>query len=160
MPYPELTKYCVTFTRAAVLISICAACQRATDPAVGTWKLNTEKSKLSGIDEQTIVIARRDGNFQIMEKGRRNNGAPFSVKYTVPADGGTVKYLEGGTSRVSVQMKRLSAGQADFVVTMDGQQVRTSHDVFSPDGKTLTVKVTGTPVHSPPVEEVAVYERQ
>jgi hypothetical protein len=160
MPFPELTKCRTTIARAAVLISLCAACHRASDPAVGTWKLNTEKSELSGIDQQTIVIAKRDGNFQITEKGTRNNGTPFSVKYSVPADGGIVKYLEGGTSQVSVQMRRLSADKADFVVMVDGKQVRTSHDVFSPDGKTLTVKVSGTRVHGPPLEEVAVYERQ
>lgn len=71
-----------------------------------------------------------------------------------------VHYLERGASRVSVQMKRLSSDRLDFVVIMDGQEIRISHGVISLDGKTLTVKVNGPKADRLAQEELAVYEKR
>jgi hypothetical protein len=61
------------------------------DPFVGTWKVNTEKSKAStgqpGAKEEVVKIEEQGGNLLVTIKGTSAAGKAYSDQYTVPRKG-------------------------------------------------------------------------
>src|SRR3954454_14291168 len=76
----------------------------AADPFVGTWKVNTAKSKFktgAGPKEQTLVISESGGNVDIAVKGTSADGKPIATHYTIPSGGGQGKVIESVYDGVS-----------------------------------------------------------
>ena len=70
----------------------------AADPFEGTWKLNSTKSTFkqgAPPKEETIVISRQGDDYLVAITGTDPSGAPISVKYSAPKDGGAAKIIEG-----------------------------------------------------------------
>ncbi|HVV44970.1 MAG TPA: hypothetical protein VHC72_07180 [Bryobacteraceae bacterium] len=136
----------------------------AADPVVGTWKLNLAKSKISGapgVKEWTLVITEQQGQFEVVSRSTGSDGSRMSARYTVPVEGGPVKYSEGGPPPgVSQEMKRVGEGKADFIVMRDGKEVQVEHAVLSPDGQTLTLTTKGATAEGQPYEAVEDLEKQ
>ena len=66
----------------------------ASDPFVGTWKLDSAKTKYTtGTPprELTAVIEEQGANLVVTATGTSADGSPLSVKYTVPVAGGAGK---------------------------------------------------------------------
>ena len=127
----------------ALLMLICSIGSLwAADPFVGTWKLNVPKSKFAKgreVKELTLTTVEQGDNVMVTVIGTSGEGKPVSVKYTVPAKGGSLNYTEGAPpAGTTVVAKRVDANTVDFTVTMNGKQVAIDHCVLSADGKTLT----------------------
>jgi hypothetical protein len=133
----------------------------AAEPFAGTWKLDTAKSKYTtGTPSKnvTIVIEEQGSNLQVTATGTNSDGSPLSVKYTIPASGGSGSVQEGDFNGVT--SKRVSANVRDNSYTKDGKELRTRHFVISKDGKTMTSKVKGTNLNGNPVDGTDVYDKQ
>jgi hypothetical protein len=147
-----------------LLGTACAALTWAAELAVGTWKLNPAKSKLLGsraVKELTVVITEQNGEFEVTDKGARNDGTAISRRYTMPVNGGPVRFLEGDLpTGGSMEMKRISKDKADFVTSVNGKEVQVQHDVVSADGKTLTVTTAVITTQGQPFEVVEVLDKQ
>jgi len=133
----------------------------ATDPFVGTWTLNTAKTKYttgSPPKNATLVIEEQGANLQTTVTGTSSDGAPVSVKFTVPISGGTGSIQAGDADGIT--SKRISANVRENTYTKDGKETRTRHIVISKDGKTMTSKVKGTNPNGNPVDGTDVYDKQ
>ena len=133
----------------------------AADPTVGTWKLNSAKSKYRvgmAPKEQTLTIGEAGNDLDVMVTGTSAEGTPISTHYTVPAAGGPGKIIE--SSYEAVSGKRMSANEREVTYTKAGKIALTVHSRVSGDGKTLTVTVKGTDTQGKPVDAVAVYDKQ
>jgi hypothetical protein len=133
----------------------------AADPFVGTWTLNTAKTKYttgSPPKNATIVIEEQGTNLQTTVTGTSSDGSPVSVKFTVPISGGTGSIQAGDADGIT--SKRISANVRENTYTKDGKEIRTRHIVISKDGKTMTSKVKGMNPSGKPVDGVDVYDKQ
>jgi hypothetical protein len=133
----------------------------AEDPFVGTWKLDTAKTKYAtGTPSKnvTLVIEEQGTNLQVTATGTNNDGSPISVKFTVPVNGGTGSVQEGDFN--SVMSKRISADVRENSYMKDGKELRSRHMTISKDGKTMTSRVKGTNTSGTPIVGVDVYDKQ
>ncbi|MBV9303099.1 MAG: hypothetical protein JOY53_13395, partial [Acidobacteriaceae bacterium] len=76
----------------------------AQSPFVGTWKLDTAKTKYTAGDpakDVTLVVEEQGDNLQVTATGTNADGSPLSVKYTVPVKGGAGQVQEGPYDAIS-----------------------------------------------------------
>lgn len=147
--------------RALTLVA-CAGLLAAADPAVGTWKLNVGKSKYSPgpapksatvTYEETGKAIRRTGE-SIDAQGQRN-----SFEYTAQYDGKEYP-VTGSENFDSIMIKRVNDRTSEATLKKGGKVVSTARRVISPDGKTLTITISGTNAKGERTRNVAVYDRQ
>ena len=136
----------------------------AADSFSGTWKLNPAKSKFEpgpAPKEATVTITEGNGLNDITAKGIDENGKPFSMHVTHPADGGPVKFVEGGPTDGSTEsVKQVDANTRNVTRMQAGKVVVTEHITVSADGKTMQIVAKGTSPDGKPFSDVEVYEKQ
>jgi hypothetical protein len=136
----------------------------AADAFTGTWKLNVAKSKLAPgteVKEITVVVAEQGDNLSVTVNGTAGDGKPIAVKYTLPAKGGAVNYIEGAPpTGATATTKRVNASTIDSTSSLNGKEVGSTHTVVSADGKTLTRVVKGVDAQGKAFQNTEVYERQ
>src|SRR5260370_28210742 len=69
----------------------------AADPFVGTWKLNSAKTKYkTGMPpkEQTVTFSEEGSDLHVMVKGASPDGQAISIHFTVPTAGRTGRIIE------------------------------------------------------------------
>ena len=122
-----------------------AVCSAATDPFVGKWKLNPDKSKIA--DQMTIQAA-----------GKNTYTLAFSGSgetETVPADGTDHPGIYGSTVSVTVE----KPGTWKIVRKQKGATVLTAIWKLSRDGKTLTDAFTSNRPDGSTSTLILVYRR-
>jgi hypothetical protein len=141
----------------------------AADPLVGTWKLNTAKSRFSPailgnqapFREAIMTIREVDGQIEILYKGTRTDGSSVLQQSTVPREGGVLKYQRGGPGdRVIVIFTRFDAHNGCFTRLQNSKQVYVNVTFISRDGKTQQDNYKGTDARGKPFEQIVIYERQ
>jgi|ERR1700719_3510328 len=137
-----------------------------SNPFVGTWKLNSAKSKYTtGVAPKEItatiqIVADQD---QVTENGTAPDGSHISLKYTFPDKGGPGKVLAGGNLAKNpfdgVSGKRMDdAFEVSFM--KGGKEMLHNQFVVSKDRKTLRETVRGFVPLGNPVSGVLVWEKQ
>jgi hypothetical protein len=132
----------------------------AANPFVGTWKLNPAKAKYNagaGPQQLTVTISVSGSDLDVIERGTGASGAPVSNHYTVPANGGTGKLIEGPYDAVS--SRRLNASAQEISFSKGGKVMFTVRSNVSKDGKTLTNAVNGTNIAGQVVDGVNTFEK-
>lgn len=138
-----------------------AATLFAQSAFVGTWKLNTAKTKYSAGEppkDVTLVIEEQGDNLQVTATGTNADGSPISVKYTVPAKGGEGQVQQGPFDAISSTV--VSANVRENRYSKDGKQVTSRRVVVSRDGKTMRSSVKGVNAQGKPVVGTDVYDKQ
>src|SRR5260370_7607212 len=146
-----------------------AGLSMAADPFVGTWKLNSAKTKYkTGMPpkEQTVTFSEEGSDLHVMVKGIASDGQAISPHFAVPTAGGTGKIIESPYEAVSATSA--NANERDTSFSKGGKVVYTAKAKRSSDGNTMTVSFKGTnpsgqilyvttpyhtqphPTHSPP----------
>jgi hypothetical protein len=149
------------YAKLVFILLVPAIALMAADPFVGTWKLNPAKSKFKAgapYQEATITIAESGSDDDVALKGTAANGAPLSLHYTQPANGGIGKIVEGPFDAVSGKL--LNARERETRYSKGGKVSYTVHAKVSKDGKTLTIASKGTNAAGQAVDGVTVYEKQ
>ena len=133
----------------------------ASDPFVGTWKLDPAKTKYTtgtAPKELTAVIELQGSDLQVTATGTNGDGSPISVKYIIPVAGGAGTVQAGDfdaiTTKVISNTVRLNT------YTKNGKELRTRRMVLSPDGKTMKTTVQGTSAANQQVQGVDVFYKQ
>jgi hypothetical protein len=133
----------------------------AADPFIGTWKLNSEKSKYkTGMPpkEQTVTFSEQGSELHVMVKGTSADGQPISTHFIVPIGSGTGKIIESPYDAVS--SKSATPNERETSFSKGGAVVYTAHAKRSADGKTLTVAVKGTNPSGQTVDGTNYYDKQ
>jgi len=133
----------------------------AADPFVGTWKLNSAKTKYqTGMPpkEQTVTFSEEGSTLHVMVKGTSVDGKTISSHFTVPAEGGAGKIIESPYEAVTG--KNISANERETAFSKGGKVVYTATAKRSAGGKALTVTVKGLNALGQNVDGAAVYDKQ
>jgi hypothetical protein len=132
------------------------------DPAVGTWKLNTAKSKYQPgpmPKSNTITITAAGNGIHVVAKGEDAAGKPTGIEYTATFDGKDAP-VKGAPAYDSVTLKRVDANTTEQVRKKEGKSVQTMTRKVSADGKTMTVTTRGKDENGHTINTVAVYDKQ
>lgn len=139
---------------------------QATDPFVGTWKLNLAKSKPApappgmAVKEETMIIHAISERYEVTRKGTHENGSTFSIRESFPQAGGPITFSEGGPpAGTSQTAQKLNDSTSDFIMTRERKVVSTIHATVSANLKTLRIETRSVDAQGKPVHSVAVLDR-
>jgi hypothetical protein len=146
---------------AVAIFAVGTGAALAADPAIGTWKLNLEKSKFSpgpGPQSQTRTYTESADGTQLTVKTTAN-GKESTYTLTFKADGKPYPGV-GNPDFDMVAVTQMGASTVHSVQTKAGVKVGTGVRTISKDGKTLTFKQKGTHADGGKYDNVSVYDRQ
>ena len=143
----------------ALLIPAALVSQTASkNMAVGTWKLNTAKSKFDpgpAPTSATVTIG-EDNKIQYSEETADAKSTSWSV---LPTADGTPAPITGMGENSTLVEKRIDARHTEHTWKA-GAGTLMGKSVISKDGKTMTYTLTGTGGDGKPVHNVEIFEKQ
>lgn len=152
---------CVRFVRVLVVMLGLAGAGYATDPILGTWKLNLAKSKFSpgpAPKSQTRVYSAYPEGVQVTIKTIRADGETTVLEYPANSDG--KDYPVTGSAQIdAIAMTRISDYISEASLKHAGKVIGTATRTISEDGKTMTITFK-RPDSLGRVDNVAVYDKQ
>jgi hypothetical protein len=157
----RLLNFVTICTLAAV---VCAPALAQSNPAVGTWKLNIEKSKYNpgpAPKSLTRTLEAQGDNVKYSFEEVSADGTGVAYSFTVAYDGKEAPItgsMPGGADAISI--KRIDANTFEATLTKAGKVIRTAKSEISRDGKVTTVTAQGTNGDGQATTSSAVYDRQ
>jgi hypothetical protein len=133
-----------------------------TDPFPGTWQLNLAKSKYSPgppPKSSTVTVQAVGQNHTLTGVSIDAEGKQTSAENTRIYDGMSHP-VTGNADWDADAFSRVDDHTIIISYTKAGKLVRTSTNVVSQDGKTVTATAIGTDANGRPVINVAVYDKQ
>jgi hypothetical protein len=146
----------------AGLLSSNPVSAQTADNFIGTWKLNTAKSKYTGAAGPkaiTVVFAKATGGIKVTATGVAADGTPINTSYTATYDGKDSP-VTGAADYDAVTLKMLDANTRHTVRKKAGKEVQVVHSVLAKDGKSFTSTTTGVNAKGEKVESTAIFEKQ
>jgi len=143
---------------------VCAPAFAQSNPAVGTWKLNVEKSKYNpgpAPKSLTRTLEAQGDNVKYSFEGVSAEGTAVAYSFTVAYDGKESPItgsMPGGADTISI--KRIDASNFETTLKKAGKVIGTAKSEVSSDGKMTTVMAEGTNGDGQAVTSSAVYEKQ
>jgi hypothetical protein len=133
----------------------------AQDAHMGTWKLNEAKSKLSpGSPKNTTVVYEAVGdNVKVTVDGIGSDGRPTHNEWTGKFDGKDYP-VTGDPNSDMRSYTKIDDRTLGLNVKKGGKVTISGRIVFSADGKTRTVTVSGTDSTGKKFESNSIYEKQ
>lgn len=147
----------LTFGLCFVAATMCYA----SDPQMGTWKLNEAKSKIApGMPKNhTVVYEAAGDNVKVTVDGTDADGKPIHNEWTGKFDGKDYPVTGDPTSDMR-SYKKVDDHTLKLTVKKDGKVTVTGRVVVSADGKSRTVTTNVTDAEGKKVKSVAVYDKQ
>lgn len=138
-----------------------AAPDAKSDPNVGTWKLNAEKSKIpAGATSNTDVTYTAEGDqFKCVTEGKDGKGNAVHTEWTGKFDGKDYA-VTGDPNSDMRSLKKTGPGRYALVNKKGGKTTLTGTVAFSKDNKTRTLTIHGTDDKGKKWTAVSVYDRQ
>jgi hypothetical protein len=133
----------------------------ASNPNLGTWKLNESKSKIApGAPKNiTVTYAAAGDSIKGTIDGVDGQGKPTHTEWTGKFDGKDYP-VTGDPNSDTRAIKQIDEHNYDLTVKMGGKVTMTGKAVVSADGKTRTVTVSGTDAAGKKVTSTSVYDKQ
>jgi len=150
-----------TIVLTAALWFVAVVMAFASNPNMGTWKLNEGKSKIPAMapKNNTVVYAAAGDNIKVTVDGTDGEGKPTHNEWTGKFDGKDYP-LTGDPSADTRSYKAVDDHTTDLTNKKDGKVTLTGRIVISPDGKSRTVTVNGTDPKGMKVTYSGVYDKQ
>jgi len=138
---------------------------QASDPRIGTWKLNVAKSKYSpGPAPQSLTVKVEpsgQGGEKVTAEFVNADGTRTTVQYTEANFDGKDYPLTGSQFGAdTVSLKRIDTRTTERTDKKGSKVVQTLRRVVSQDGKTMTVTTKGTNAQGQAMNNVAVFDKQ
>lgn len=132
----------------------------ASDPVIGTWKLDVSKSTFTGspLRSQTRTYSQSGQSITLVMKSTSADGKEVTTRMTYQIDGKDHP-VTGNPDFNSISGRQVDSNTARFTQKKGGQTVGTSTRTVSEDGKTLHVKSSLTTAKSTS-ESVLVLDKQ
>ena len=138
--------------------------QAQSNPVVGTWKLNVEKSKFDpgpAPRSQTRKIEAQGDGFKFAFEGVAADGKAVTYGFTVKFDEKDYPITGSHPSGAdTVSAKKTDANHYEATLKKGGKVVGTGKVSISADGKVTTVDASGTNAAGAKTHDMLVYERQ
>jgi hypothetical protein len=129
---------------------------------IGTWQLNTAKSKANPgtmSKEETIVFESDGAGVKRMVTGIDADGQKINRSATIPWDGIEHK-VDGPMGPARVAVRVVNDRTLNVTVKVNGKVVSSGRVVLSTDGKTMTTSFNGEDPKGRNIDNVEVFERQ
>lgn len=148
----------------ALLTVVASSVYAQNDAIVGTWKLNTAKSKFDpGPAPKSLtrtVVADGDGVKYTFE-GVSADGKPLTYGFAAHFDGKDNPIMGSmPTGADTISAKRVDANHYVATLKKGGKVIGTSKVSISKDGKETTVEASGTNASGVKTHDVQVYDKQ
>lgn len=130
--------------------------------AMGTWKLNTAKSKYTGMPmpkDLTVVYAPAGTGWTYSATGTSATGEAMNSRFTYVKDGADIS-TTGFPNWDTLVLKDAAANRSTGTLKRQGKQVGTVVRTISADGKTMTINGNVTNPDGKKVTYVSVYDKQ
>jgi len=152
----------VTVVVLAVLVSGIVLAQ--SNSALGTWKLNTAKSKFSpgpALQSLTITSEAQGDGVKGSSEATAADGSKTAWSYTANYDGKDNPISGAGPAGAdTIALKRINANTTRSTFKKAGKVVRTSRRVVSKDGQVMSITAKGTNPDGQKVSDVLVLDKQ
>lgn len=135
-----------------------------SNPVVGTWKLNLEKSKYNpgpAPKSLTRTVEAQGDAVKYSFEGVSADGSRVAYSFTVNYDGKDYPItgsMPGGADTITI--KRIDSNTFEATLKKAGKVIGTSKAEVSKDGEVTTITSEGTNEDGQPTNIVAVYDRQ
>ena len=137
----------------------------ASDPIIGTWKRNFEKStpyERDDIKDVIEVYKEIEGNMiEATSTSFRKDGSTGVIKKIFPKEGGVAKYVDVKIPE-GVLHAVISVGSGDWYIStiVNGRKTLLRHYMVSKDEKTLIETIKGINYEGKLVDAMVVSDRQ
>jgi hypothetical protein len=133
----------------------------AEDAAMGSWKLNEDKSKFSaGATKPTMVVYEAAGDsMKVTIDGIAGDGKPTHTEWTGKIDGKDYP-ATGDPNQSARSYTRVNDHAMKFKIKNGEKVILSGTIVIAADGKSRTVTAKGTGADGKKVSYTAVYEKQ
>jgi hypothetical protein len=150
-----------TVVLSVALFFVAGAVCLASNPFIGTWKLNEAKSKISpgSAKNVTVVYEVAGDQIKITVDGVDGEGKPAHNEWTGKFDGKDYPVTGDPTSDAR-SIKTIDDHTLELTVKKDGKVTVTGKNVLSADGKTRTINTSGTNSKGDKINNTAVYDKQ
>jgi hypothetical protein len=154
--------------RSAVVIGlvVCAVVipgAQASNPHLGTWKLNPAKSKAAAgsvATSGTTRIEQTGTAVKLTVDVAFADGSKFHWEYTTAYDGKDVAIAGNSPYGDTVAATKVDANTLRYVNKKAGKVTATQTSTVASDGKTRTLVTKGTNAAGQAVDATALYEKQ
>ena len=150
-------------TTLAVLafLAVSAIAAFASDPNVGTWKLNDAKSKIpaGAAKNNTVTYTEEGDQYKCVIDGVDAKGQPAHNEWTGKFDGKDYP-ITGDSAANTRAIKKVGERKYTVANKKDGKVLLSGNIEISADGKTRTVKISGTGADGKKMASTQVYDRQ
>ena len=153
------------FALAVLCLGLPSLMLAADNPAVGTWKLNLEKSKYpEGMAPKSLTrtVSADGDSVKYSFEGTDAKGADMKYSFTLKYDNKDVDFT-GTTTPFGadhIAIKQLNSHQWKATMKKGGKVVGTSSSTVSHDGKTTTLNSSGTWPDGKQVKILQVFDKQ
>ena len=132
----------------------------ATNPHLGTWKLNEAKSKLvPGMGKSTMVTyTDQKDKIKVTVDGVDKDGKPTHGVWVGKFDGKAYP-AKGNMAWNSAAYKEVNERTNDITTWKDGKMVWSGRIAVAADGKSRTVTINGTDEKGKKFSSKAVYDK-
>jgi hypothetical protein len=158
-----MSKRNLALTVALVLLAVSFAVA-ATNPFLGTWKLNEAKSHFpaaAGKNTTVTYTAAANGMITVVTDGVDGKGNPVHTEWTGEFNGKPFPVTGTGTNGVNNRTVMAKGEQTLIMTNLNGVKPVSKGSVeVSADGQSRTVDVTGTGPDGKPYKATYFYDKQ
>jgi hypothetical protein len=148
----------------ALAVVVAGVLLAQSNSAIGTWKLNTAKSKYSpgpAQQSQTRTYEAQGNGVKVSTEGTAADGSRTAFSYTANYDGKDNPISGTGPNGAdTIALARINSNTVEATLKRAGKVLLTSRSVVSKDGKVMTITGKGTNANGQPVSNVTVYDKQ
>lgn len=151
-------------TLAGILVASSTARAQSSDPWIGTWKVNLEKSTFSPgpppTAAATLKIEPSGGGIKTTIDATNPEGKPVHTETTAQFDGKDNPVTGAPAPNTTNALKRIDDRTFEVMAKVDGKPAVTTRVAVSADGKTMTATQTGRNAQGQSVNNVIVLNKQ
>ncbi len=146
-----------------VILALCFAAEAVcfASPQMGTWKLNEAKSKLDPAmgKNSTVAYESAGDRIKVTVDGTDAKGKATHNEWIGKFDDKDYQVIGDPTSDMR-SYKQVNDRTMDITIKKGGKVVATGKIVVSADGKSRTIKTTGTNSKGNKFHNMGVYDRE
>jgi hypothetical protein len=134
----------------------------ASDPVIGTWKLNAAKSTFTAgprLKDQTRTYSQTGQRISLVMKSTGADGKETKSETSYMLDGKDYP-VKGSPDFDSLSAQQVESHTAKFTLKRGGKPVGTTTRTVSKDGKMLTSKMKLTTANGEESDNVLVFDKQ
>jgi hypothetical protein len=153
-------------------VALAASCSDTSPPAeppssnpwIGTWKINLERSSFSPGPKPTVAgtikVELSAGGLKLTNDGTDPQGRTFHTEFVGTFDGKENPAVGAATPNTTTSYKRVDDRTFELVAKVDGKPTVTTRILIAADGKTLTATQIGQDLQGQTVNDAIVADKQ